>query len=49
MNKVENMKECLEKLEVSLTETHKITLNKVIADLKAIKVKNIDDYAEEFY
>lgn len=49
MNNVDNMKECLEKLEVSLTEAHKITLNKVIADLKAMKVKNIDDYVEEFY
>ena len=43
------MKECLEKLEVPLTEAHKITLNKVVADLKAMKVKNIDDYVEEFY
>ena len=49
MNNVDNMKECLEKLEVSLTEAHKITLNKVVADLKAMKVKNIDDYVEEFY
>ena len=44
------MKECLEKLEVPLTEAHKITLNKVVADLKAMKVKkSIDDYVEEFY
>lgn len=49
MNNVDNIKECLEKLEVSLTEAHKINLNKVIADLKAMKVKNIDDYVEEFY
>ena len=45
----DKMKECLEKLEVPLTEAHKITLNKVVADLKAIKVKkSIDDYVEEF-
>jgi len=43
------MKECLEKLEVPLTEAHKISLNKVVADLKAMKVKSIDDYVEEFY
>lgn len=49
MKNIDNMKECLEKLEVSLTEAHKITLNKVVADLKAMKVKNIDDYVEEFY
>ena len=49
MNNVDNMKECLEKLEVPLTEAHKITLSKVVADLKAMKVKNIDDYVEEFY
>lgn len=49
MNNVDNIKECLEKLEVSLTEAHKITLNKVVTDLKAMKVKNIDDYVEEFY
>lgn len=48
MNK-DNMKECLEKLEVPLTEAHKTNLNKVVADLKAMKVKNIDDYVEEFY
>lgn len=48
-NNVDNIKECLEKLEVPLTEAHKITLNKVVADLKAMKVKNIDDYVEEFY
>ena len=45
----DKMKECLEKLEVPLTEAHKITLNKVVADLKAMKVKkSIDDYVEEF-
>lgn len=44
-----NMKERLEKLEVPITEAHKITLNKVVADLKAMKVKNIDDYMDEFY
>ena len=49
MNNIDNMKECLEKLEVPLTEAHKITLNKVIAELKAMKVKNIDDYVDEFY
>lgn len=49
MNNVDNIKECLEKLEVPLTEAHKTNLNKVIADLKAMKVKNIDDYIEEFY
>ncbi len=49
MKNIDNMKECLEKLEVSLTEAHKINLNKVVADLKAMKVKNIDDYVEEFY
>ena len=49
MNNADNMKECLEKLEVPLTEAHKITLSKVVADLKAMKVKNIDDYVEEFY
>ncbi len=49
MNNTDNIKECLEKLEVPLTEAHKINLNKVIADLKAMKVKNIDDYVEEFY
>lgn len=49
MNNVDNIKECLEKLEVPLTEAHKINLNKVVTDLKAMKVKNIDDYVEEFY
>lgn len=49
MNSIDDMKECLEKLEVPLTEAHKINLNKVIAELKAMKVKNIDDYIEEFY
>lgn len=45
----DKMKECLEQLEVPLAEAHKITLNKVVADLKAIKVKkSIDDYVEEF-
>ena len=49
MNNVDNMKECLEKLEVPLTEAHKITLNKIVAELKAMKVKTGDDYIEEFY
>lgn len=49
MNNADNMKECLEKLEVPLTEAHKITLNKVVEDLKAMKVKKIDDYVDEFY
>lgn len=49
MNNVDNMKECLEKLEVPLTEAHKITLNKIVEDLKAMKVKTGDDYIEEFY
>ena len=34
MNNIDNMKECLEKLEVPLTEAHKITLNKIVEDLK---------------
>ncbi len=49
MNNIDNMKECLEKLEVPLTEAHKITLNKIVEDLKAMKVKTGDDYIEEFY
>ena len=49
MNNIDNMKECLEKLEVPLTEAHRINFNKVVAELKAMKVKSIDDYVDEFY